>query len=71
MKFQQAAKHKVMHGSHSGKSLDQIAMKDSGLLWIDRMQDSNHKILRKAARAYMSDPTIQKELQQILETSNE
>lgn len=56
------------YGPYVGQTLDEIASTDEGLLYLDRMVDklSPDLHLRKAIKQYLSDPTIRKELDDLL-----
>lgn len=53
---------------HKGRTIDQIASTDAGLLYLDEVVDTLPKgsTLRKAIEVYLSDPVIKKDLDALL-----
>lgn len=66
MDFKQAQKFTMPFGKYKGKTLDDIASTDDGLLYLDwAYGDFQPGPIRDALTAYFSDPTIQKDLHAI------
>jgi len=55
-------------GKYKGKTLDNIAHTDEGLLYLDWLRGQDifeHKALEEALEAYLSNEAIQKELEDL------
>lgn len=63
-----ASEIKLPYGKYRGKTLDEIASTREGLLYLDNMVDEfpRDSYLKKAIKDFLSDPTIQKELDDLL-----
>lgn len=68
MKYRQARKFVMPFGSFEGSSLEKIAQTDEGLLYLDWItgQDFVQGPLKDALTAFLSDATIQRELENLL-----
>jgi hypothetical protein len=68
MDFDQASKFIIPWGDYAGKRIGKVAEHDLGLKDLDRllgwMEDKNHRSrFRHALEAFLSDPSIKKELE--------
>lgn len=68
MTFKDAAAVKLAFGTYRGSSLDDIATSDDGLKYLDwlRGQKWVGGRLREALTAYLEDPAIKRDLENIL-----
>lgn len=73
--FKQAAEFVMPFGKHQGRTLDQIAERDNGLLYLDWLRgemdgDPPHfgsgRAAHVALTVYLDDPTIVRELRDLL-----
>ena len=67
--FERAKSFEMPFGKHKGRTLDDIAQDDDGLRYLDWMRnaredDGKTMDVDKALRAYLNDPSIQKELEE-------
>lgn len=72
--FQQAAQFKIPFGPFEGKTLDQIAESENGLRYLDNLNGKmggDFGDVAKALTAYLSDPTIAKDLKDLIATREE
>jgi len=67
MTFSEAAAFKMPWGQHRGLALDKIAEKDEGLKYLGWLHNEGIKDprVRPAVAAYLSDPTIARELERV------
>ncbi len=67
MTFKEAAAFRVSMKRFAGQTLDEIASTDEGLKFLDWLHGEKvrDRYLKAALDAYMSDPTIKKELERI------
>jgi hypothetical protein len=68
MTFEAAKDFEMPFGKHKGRTLDDIAKDDDGLRYLDwmrgvREEDGKNNDVDKALRAYLDDPSIQKEME--------
>lgn len=71
--FPQARDFKMPLGQHAGKTLDQIATSDAGLLYLDWLRGERKRKsepLDEALTVYLEDPTIAKEIGAALKSSS-
>lgn len=71
MKFQQAKRFRMRFGKHKGKTLDDIATTDAGLLYLDYMRGLKSladSMTKMAINTYLNDPPIARELERIQDT---
>jgi hypothetical protein len=53
-------------GKHKGKTLDQIAETDDGLLYLDWLSDQKlDRYLRTSVDVYLADDAIQRDLREL------
>jgi hypothetical protein len=72
--FQQAAQYKLPFGPYEGKTLDDIAQTDDGLSYLDNLNGKMHSDfgdVAKALTAYLTDATIAKELEDLIDAREE
>jgi uncharacterized protein (DUF3820 family) len=68
MTFKEAAAFVMPFGKNKGRTLDDIASDDDGLLYLDWLRgerDGSGAEIDDALESYLDDPTIQKELERI------
>lgn len=55
-------------GEFSGKRIDDVALSDRGLLWLDRLVGNNklYGDLKDALEIYLNDSVIKKEIERLL-----
>ncbi len=66
--FDTAADTKIPLGRHKGKTFDEVAVTDEGLLYLDHMRgkiDAWLKV-REALNTYLDDPVISGDLTKLL-----
>jgi hypothetical protein len=66
--FAEAKGARVPFGKHAGRTIDDVAGSDDGLLYLDWLRDQDFSSPRcvrfgEALEAYLSDPTIARELE--------
>lgn len=71
MTFMEACKYKMPFGKYKGQTLDTIAASNDGLKYLDWLfgeleNDSLRQETFRYLKDYLLDPTIQKELEDIL-----
>lgn len=67
MTFAEAGNAILPFGKHQGESVDEAARTDDGLRYLDWLSGQNlYGKIREALDAYLSDPSIARELEQIL-----
>ena len=73
MDFRSAAAFVMPFGQYKGKTLDEIAQTDKGLLYLDwllgerdKKENDEPKMVDHALVAYLSDETIQHDLEKLL-----
>lgn len=66
--FLAARDFKLTFGKHAGKTLDEVATLDSGLLYLDwlRGEKVRHIPTRMAVATYLADETIKKDLAELM-----
>ena len=57
----------LLYGKHEGKTLDMVAATDEGLRYLDWLRGYAHGDLAEALNVYLDDPTIRKDLEELLE----
>lgn len=70
MNFKQAAQFVLPYGFNKGRSIDSVASTDEGLRDLDRFlswleENRSGTDVHGAVNTYLSDPSIQKELQSL------
>lgn len=67
MTFAEAAKYVMPFGKHKGRTLDAIASDDDGLRYLDWLRGERGGVndVDRALVAYLDDPTIKKELENL------
>jgi uncharacterized protein (DUF3820 family) len=67
MTFAEAKNTIVPFGKEQGRTLDQVAMTDAGLRYLDWLSGQNlYGRFKEAIEAYLTDPSIARELEQIM-----
>lgn len=71
--FEQASAHAMPFGKFRGQTIDTIASSDAGLKYLDWLsgRDWIHVDLRQVLTVYLSRPSIQRDLQALLEKTDE
>jgi len=74
MTFAEAKEVIITFGMHKGKTIDQIATEDEGLKYLDWLyghktiySGTNIAKIKEALEIYLADPSIQKELEDIID----
>jgi hypothetical protein len=66
MTFAEAAAYRVNFGQYAGKTIDEIATRDRGLLWLEwargEIAAADRPNFAAAVKAYLEDATIAKDL---------
>ncbi len=73
-KFKLAANFKLQFGPFEGKTIDQIAKTNKGLSYLDNLNgkiQNRHSPVANAITTYLEDPTIAKDLKEMVEEQNE
>lgn len=67
MTFSEAKNVRMPFGAHIGMALDAIAADDAGLKYLDWLLGEGrlYGTLKEAVLAYLSDPSIKKELENL------
>lgn len=67
--YRWASRFVLPFGKHRGNELDRVAETDDGLLYLDWLngQENTSGDLKLALETYLADPTIAKELRNLLE----
>jgi hypothetical protein len=74
--FKDASAYRIAFGKHKFKTLDHVASTDEGLLYLDWLRGEREKRIGgfaddpafdTALRTYLDDPTIAKQLAELLE----
>ena len=66
MTFKESQDYVLTFGKYNGETLDQIAGSDEGLVYLDWLYgELPENQTRYALAAYLSDPSIKKELERI------
>jgi hypothetical protein len=69
MNFKEAAAYRLTFGRYVGMAVDECAEDDEGLRWLDWMRgEARSPHLKLVLDTYLSDPTIAKELADVLDT---
>lgn len=69
MTFREAKNYKLTFSEYEGRTIDQTAISDEGLKFLDslRCSGTSKGKLKTALETYLSDPTITRELNNILQ----
>ncbi|MAF05115.1 hypothetical protein [Herbaspirillum sp.] len=69
MTYQEAAMTVIHWGKHSGKTLEEIARTDEGLLYLDWARGAGYgsRSCQEALGAYLADADVETELARALE----
>jgi hypothetical protein len=71
MPFAEAAAFRMPWGKYKGEQLDEIAVSDQGLRYLDWLRgkvdaEESHTLLARAVRAYCEDQTIARDIAKVV-----